>query len=45
MPAMMLTFVIGDRFGLDSDFIATSIFVTTALCAVTLPLIAVLAFR
>jgi len=45
MPAMMLTLVIGDRFGLDSDFIASSIFVTTALCAVTLPLIAVLALR
>jgi predicted permease len=45
MPAMMLTIVVGERFGLDTDFIASAIFVTTALSAVTLPLIQLLAFR
>ena len=45
MPTMMLTLIVGDRFGLDTDFIASAIFVTTALCAVTLPLIQTLAFR
>jgi predicted permease len=45
MPTMMLTLVVGDRFGLDTDFIASAILVTTALAAVTLPLIQVLAFR
>ena len=33
MPTMMLTLVVGDRFGLDTDFIASAIFVTTALCS------------
>jgi len=45
MPAMMLTFVVGERFGLDTDFIASAIFVTTAAAAVTLPLVQLLAFR
>jgi hypothetical protein len=27
---MMLTLVVGERFGLDIDFIASAIFVTTA---------------
>ena len=39
MPAMMLTLVVGERFGLDTDFIASAIFVTTAASAVTLPLV------
>jgi predicted permease len=45
MPAMMLTLVVGERFGLDTDFIASAIFVTTAASAVTLPLLQLLAFR
>lgn len=45
MPAMMLTLVIGDRFELDRDFIASAIFVTTALSALTIPLWQALAFR
>lgn len=45
MPAMMLTLVVGERFGLDTDFIASAIFVTTAASAITLPLVQVLAFR
>jgi hypothetical protein len=45
MPAMMLTLVMGERFGLDSDFIASAIFVTTAASALTLPLVQLLAFR
>jgi predicted permease len=42
MPAMMLTLVIGERFGLDTDFIAGAILVTTVASAVTLPLMQVL---
>jgi len=45
MPAMMLTLVVGERFGLDTDFIASAIFVTTAVSALTLPLVQLLAFR
>jgi len=44
-PAMMLTLVVGERFGLDTDFIASAILVTTAASAVTLPLIQLAAFR
>jgi len=45
MPAMMLSLVAGERFGLDTDFIASAIFLTTALSAVALPLVQVVAFR
>jgi len=45
MPAMMLTLVVGERFGLDTDFIASAIFVTTAASAIALPLVQLLAFR
>ena len=45
MPAMMLTLVVGERFGLDTDFIASAIFVTTAASALTLPLVQLAAFR
>jgi len=45
MPSMMLTLVVGERFGLDTDFIASAIFLTTAVSAVTLPLVQLLAFR
>lgn len=38
MPAMTLSFVIGQRYKLDTDFIPAAIFVTTALSAVTIPL-------
>ncbi len=44
MPAMMLTLVVGERFGLDTDFIASAIFVTTLLAAVTIPLVQAVAF-
>jgi predicted permease len=44
MPSMMLTFVVGERFGLDTDLIAAAIFVTTVLSAITLPLMQVVAF-
>jgi len=44
MPSMMLTFVVGERYGLDTDFIASAIFVTTVLAAVTVPLVQVVAF-
>jgi hypothetical protein len=39
MPAMMLTLVVGERFGLDTDLIASAIFVTTILSAITIPLV------
>ena len=45
MPAMMLTIVVGERFGLDTDFIASAIFVTTAASALSLPLLQLLAVR
>lgn len=45
MPAMMLTLVVGERFGLDTDFIASAIFVTTAASAITLPLLQLVAAR
>jgi hypothetical protein len=44
MPAMMLTLVVGERFGLDTDFIASAILVTTAVSAVALPLWQLAAF-
>ncbi len=39
MPTMMLTLVVGERFGLDTDFIASAIFVTTVLSAITVPVV------
>jgi predicted permease len=45
MPSMMLVLVAGERFGLDTDFIASAIFVTTALSAAALPLMQAVAFR
>ena len=44
MPTMMLSLVVGERFGLDTDFIASAIFVTTVLSAVTIPLVQSIAF-
>lgn len=44
MPAMMLSLVVGERFGLDTDFIASAIFVTTLFSAVTIPLVQSLVF-
>jgi predicted permease len=45
MPAMMLTLPIGGRFELDTDYIASAIFVSTAAAAVTVPLVQFVAFR
>jgi hypothetical protein len=44
MPAMMLSLAVGERFGLDTEFIASAIFVTTVLSAVTIPLVQSVAF-
>jgi hypothetical protein len=41
-PSMMLTLVIGARFGLDTDFIASAILVTTLASVVTIPLMQML---
>lgn len=38
-PAMMLTLVYGGRFGLDTEFTASAILVTTAASVVTIPLL------
>lgn len=39
MPTMMLTYVVGERYGLDTDFIAAAIFVTTVASAITIPVV------
>ena len=44
VPSMMLTLVVGERFGLDTDFIAAAIFVTTIASAITIPLLQAIAF-
>jgi len=44
MPSMMLAFVVGERYGLDTDFIAAAIFVTTLVSALTIPLVQSIAF-
>ncbi len=44
MPSMMLTLVVGERYGLDTDFIAAAIFVTTVASVLTIPLLQALAF-
>lgn len=43
MPSMMLTLVIGERFGLDTDFIAAAIMVTTVACIASIPVMQVIA--
>jgi hypothetical protein len=42
MPSMMLTLAVGERFGLDDDFIAAAVFVTTAASTLTIPLVQLL---
>lgn len=42
MPSMMLTLVMGERFKLDTGFIAAAILVTTIGCMVTIPLVQLL---
>jgi len=42
MPSMMLGLVFGVRFGLDDDFIASAIVLTTVAAAVTLPIVMML---
>jgi predicted permease len=43
MPSMMLTLIVGERFGLDTDFTASAILATTVACIVTIPLVQMLA--
>ena len=43
MPSMMLSLVIGARFRLDTDFIASAILVTTLACVISIPLMQLLA--
>ena len=42
MPSMMLALVVGERFKLDTAFIAGAILVTTVCCIVTIPLVQLL---
>ncbi|MBA4370663.1 MAG: hypothetical protein C0418_03675 [Coriobacteriaceae bacterium] len=42
MPTVMLSLVIGDRFHLDTEFIASAILVTTAAAVATIPLVQML---
>lgn len=43
MPAMMLSIVIGGRFGLDTEFLASAVVLTTAASIVTIPLMQLVA--
>jgi len=42
MPSMMLTLVISERFGLDTEFAASAILATTVACIATVPLMQLL---
>lgn len=42
MPTMMLTIVIGARFGLDTEFLASAVVLTTVASVVTIPLMQLL---
>jgi predicted permease len=39
MPSMMLSYVVGERFGLDTEFIAAAIFITTLVSVLSVPLL------
>jgi predicted permease len=43
MPVMMLTIVIGARFGLDTEFLAAAVVLTTIASVATIPLVQILA--
>jgi predicted permease len=42
MPSMMLTLMVGERFELDTDFIASAILASTVACVATVPLVQLL---
>ncbi len=42
MPSMMLSLVVGERFGLDTEFIASAILVTTVACVISIPVVQML---
>ena len=42
MPSVMLSLVVGERFKLDTTFIAAAILLTTVACLVTIPLVQLL---
>ena len=44
MPSQLLTFVIADRFNLDSELLAQAIFINTVIAFVTIPLVQSLLF-
>ncbi len=43
MPSMMLSIVIGARFGLDTEFLAAAVVLTTMASVVTIPLVQIVA--
>lgn len=43
MPAMMLSIVIGARFGLDTEFLAAAVVLTTMASVATIPLVQIIA--
>jgi malate permease and related proteins len=43
MPAMMLSIVVGARFGLDTEFLAAAVVLTTMASVVTIPLVQLIA--
>lgn len=44
MPTAMMTVILGSRYGLDVDFLTNTVFITTALSVITLPLIMLILF-
>ncbi|MDF1543375.1 MAG: AEC family transporter [Anaerosomatales bacterium] len=43
MPAMMLSIVVGARFGLDTEFLASAVVLTTVASVITIPLVQLIA--
>lgn len=44
MPTAMMTVILGSKYGLDVDFLTNTVFITTALSILTLPLIMLILF-
>lgn len=44
MPSQLLTFVIADRFNLDSELLAQAIFINTMIAFITIPLVKMMLF-
>lgn len=44
MPTAMMTVILGSKYGLDVDFLTNTVFITTALSIITLPMIMLILF-